>query len=41
MADSDEQSLKLKSLTEDLRVWKQKVCLLQASIEKETAIRQD
>ena len=33
--------MKVKALTEELRVWKQKVAMLMASLEKEHSVRKE
>ena len=39
--DTEDRTTKLKALTEELRVWKQKVAMLMASLEKEHSLRKD
>ena len=39
--NSEDQQLKLKALTEDLRVWKQKVATLAGQLEKDRDTRKD
>jgi hypothetical protein len=40
-ADTEDKNAKLKTMTEELRVWKQKVSILVSQLEKEQATRKD
>ena len=39
--NSEDQQVKLKALTEDLRVWKQKVATLSSQLERDRDTRKD